>query len=77
MPLSHIAPLAIDVISCLYYKAALFFADEKALSGTIIGTLRDVKPTIFFGVPRVYEKFEEFLRAKLDANTGVQKRLFE
>jgi long-chain-fatty-acid--CoA ligase ACSBG len=36
----------------------LNFADEKALQGTLGGTLKEVRPTSFLGVPRVFEKFE-------------------
>jgi len=34
-----------------------------------------VRPTIFFGVPRVWEKFEAVLRSKLAETTGLKARL--
>jgi len=32
------------------------------MAGTLVETLRWVRPTVFFAVPRIYEKFEEKLR---------------
>ena len=34
-----------------------------------------VRPTIFFGVPRVWEKFEEAIRAIGAQSTGLKKKL--
>lgn len=37
----------------------MYFADETALSGSLVETLTDVRPTFFVGVPRVFEKIQE------------------
>ena len=43
-------------------NSLLVFAQPDALQGTLVETLKDVRPTMFFAVPRVWEKFEEKLK---------------
>jgi len=40
----------------------MFFADPSALQGSLVETLKDVRPTFFFSVPRVWEKIDEKLK---------------
>ena len=40
-------------------QSATYFADKNALKGTLTDTLKEVQPTLFFGVPRVWEKIQE------------------
>ena len=62
LPLSHIAGLAFDILTHLFNVSELFFARPDALQGTLVETLKWAKPTAFFAVPRVWEKFEERLK---------------
>ena len=62
LPLSHIAGLCFDVLQHMAYACQLFFARPDALQGTLVNTLQWARPTSFFAVPRVWEKFEERLK---------------
>lgn len=59
LPLSHVAACLVDMMLMLAYRGTTYFADKNALKGTLNFTLKDALPTIFFGVPRVWEKFQE------------------
>lgn len=61
LPLSHIAGQAIDMYCPIYVGGQIHFARPDAMKGTLKNTLLAAKPTIFFGVPRVWEKFREGL----------------
>lgn len=37
--------------------------------------LKEAQPTIFFGVPRVYEKFMEHIQAKSSGIKGLKKKV--
>jgi len=63
LPLSHIAGLAFDLLQHLGNVCEVFFARPDALQGTLISTLQWARPTSFFAVPRVWEKFEDSLKA--------------
>ena len=43
----------------MFSKSAVYFADKYALKGTLLDTMKEVRPTLFFGVPRVWEKIME------------------
>ena len=57
LPLSHIAAQLMDIISPMVNEVTVHFARPDALKGSLKGTLQECQPTVFFGVPRVWEKF--------------------
>jgi long-chain-fatty-acid--CoA ligase ACSBG len=66
LPLSHIAAQMLDLHQSLETGCQIYFAQPDALKGSLGVTLKEVRPTIFFGVPRVWEKiygkFEQQLK---------------
>jgi len=75
LPLSHSAAQIIDIFGSLSCTATVFFADEKALQGTLGITLKEVRPTFFFGVPRVYEKIEQKIKEIAANNSPLKKSI--
>src|SRR5690606_21766450 len=56
----------ITVGSAVYYAESI----DK-----IADNLKDCRPTLFFGVPRIWEKFHSAIDAKLAGATGVKAKL--
>ncbi|KAJ8612261.1 hypothetical protein CTAYLR_002912 [Chrysophaeum taylorii] len=90
LPLSHIAAQTLDVYAnlacagrtvgdatfgCTVEVATVYFARPDALKGSLKLTLCAVRPTVFFGVPRVFEKFAEALQAVGARTTGLKKHV--
>jgi len=53
----------------------VIFADPDALKGSLINTLKAVRPTVFFGVPRVWEKFADAMKAKAPKPTSFKGKV--
>ena len=70
LPLSHIAGLCFDILQHILNSCELFFARPDALQGTLVETLQWARPTTFFAVPRVWEKFEERLKEVAASKPG-------
>jgi len=67
LPLSHIAEQVLSVHAPLMLGGQVYFADSIE---SVPQNLREVRPTFFFGVPRVWEKF----KAKAEEGMGSQPR---
>jgi long-chain-fatty-acid--CoA ligase ACSBG len=80
LPLSHVAGMMIDIICPVYTTSdgpghcTLYFARPYDLKvGAIKDRLCVAKPTLFLGVPLVWERIADKIRAIGAANTGVKK----
>jgi hypothetical protein len=72
LPLSHIAAQVIDNFAPMHLGACTYFAQPDALKGSLTKTLKVVRPTVFFAVPRVWEKIQEKMAALGRETTGLK-----
>jgi long-chain acyl-CoA synthetase len=74
LPLSHVAEQMFTIHIAAVTGTAVYYAEslDKLLSNLV-----EVKPTLFFGVPRVWEKFHAGVVEKLSENHGVKAKLVE
>jgi long-chain acyl-CoA synthetase len=70
LPLSHVAERMMSDFSPIVVGGDTWFAESI---GTVARDLHDCRPTIFFGVPRIWEKMRDLVVAKLaDANIAYK-----
>jgi long-subunit acyl-CoA synthetase (AMP-forming) len=73
LPLSHIAEQMLSIHGPIVSGGQIAFCDDFE---KLVPTLQKVEPTIFFGVPRVWEKVQAGLEAKFaEAPEGKRKLL--
>jgi long-chain acyl-CoA synthetase len=72
LPLSHIAEQMFTLHIPITTGARVYFAESIE---AVPENLKEVQPTIFFGVPRIWEKFHAGITAKLKEATGVKAQL--
>ncbi|XP_065912809.1 long-chain-fatty-acid--CoA ligase ACSBG2-like isoform X2 [Dysidea avara] len=75
LPLSHIASQLIDIYVPLSSAGTVWFAQPDAMKGSLIQTMKEVRPTIFLGVPRVWEKIAEGMQLVANSLTGLKARI--
>ena len=74
LPLNHIAAQMMDIYVPLMSVGVVYFAQKDSLKGSLKDILRDVRPTIFIGVPRIWEKvYEKLKEAKEDPQKIINK----
>ncbi|KAG9354413.1 hypothetical protein JZ751_001122 [Albula glossodonta] len=73
LPLSHVAAQVNDMWICMRFAGTTYFAEPDALKGSLVNTLREVRPTSFLGVPRVWEKMQESMK-NVGAKASVMKQ---
>ncbi|MCU0672246.1 MAG: long-chain fatty acid--CoA ligase [Myxococcota bacterium] len=74
LPLSHIAEQMFSIHGPISSGSSVYFAEsiEK-----VPDNLKEVQPTVFFGVPRIWEKFHAGITGKLKDAKGAKKKLVE
>ena len=72
LPLAHIAERMNSEFRSYLYGSATYFATS---TDTLGDDIRDVRPTLFFAVPRVWEKMGARLVAQVEATHGPRGRL--
>ena len=74
LPLSHIAERMMSDFGAIALGGETWFARSLA---TVAEDVRDCRPTVFFAVPRVWEKFHEAVVRKLGEEHGVSRVVAE
>ncbi len=74
LPLSHIAEQMFSIHGPLTHGYPIYFAESI---DKVPDNLKEVQPTVFFGVPRIWEKLHAGVTAKLKEATGAKKKLVE
>jgi long-chain-fatty-acid--CoA ligase ACSBG len=83
LPLSHVAGMMVDIVTPIVHTAGggseyvtAYFARPYDLKvGAIKDRLQVCRPTVFLGVPLVWEKIADKIRAIGAANTGIKKAI--
>ncbi|MEZ4862059.1 MAG: long-chain fatty acid--CoA ligase [Caldilineaceae bacterium] len=72
LPLSHIAEQMLSIHLAICASCAIYFAESMT---KVADNLKEVRPTILFGVPRVWDRFYEGVSARMKAATGIRATL--
>lgn len=75
LPLSHVAAQLADIYMTMVNAGTAYFAQPDALKGSLGATLKEVRPTAFLGVPRVWEKIYEKMMDVGRKTKGVKKSI--
>ncbi len=74
LPLSHVAERMMSDFGAVAVGGETWFARSLA---AVAEDLRDCRPTVFFAVPRVWEKLQEAVLAKLGEEHGIKKTMVD
>lgn len=74
LPLCHVAEQMLSTMAPIYAGSCVSFGESIR---TVQEDLREVAPTLFLGVPRIWEKLHASIHIKLMEAGGWRRRLFE
>ncbi len=72
LPLSHIAEQMFTIHTAITAGYQVYFAESME---KLADNLREVNPTVIFGVPRVWERFHAAVSARLAEATGARAKI--
>ena len=72
LPLSHIAEQVVSLYVPMVGGGHVWFAESL---DRFADNLREVRPTLFFGVPRVWEKIQATIQAAGATSGGLKRRI--
>jgi long-chain acyl-CoA synthetase len=72
LPLAHIAERALSIYSGVFHARSTYFCHNAPTE--LVRCVVEVRPTQFFGVPRVWERFQAGITALLAADTDEGSR---
>lgn len=72
LPLSHVAEQMVTIHCAVTMGNTVYFAESME---KLVDNLKDCRPHLFFGVPRVWEKFHTVIQQKLAAATGPKAKI--
>lgn len=68
LPLNHIASQITDIYMSGLMGFEVYFVDKDIFKTTMIDNLKSIRPTIFVGIPRVWEKIKEGIEQKTESS---------
>ena len=74
LPLAHIAERLATHYLGTYLAGEVWYCPNLA---GVLEYIQEARPTLFVGVPRVYEKFHSRLQARFEEAHGIKKRLLD
>ncbi len=74
LPLSHIAEQMFSIHAPITMASSIYFAQSI---DQVAENLKEVQPTVLFGVPRIWEKMHAKVSAKMAEATGAKARILK
>ncbi|XP_065906709.1 long-chain-fatty-acid--CoA ligase ACSBG2-like isoform X2 [Dysidea avara] len=70
--LAHIGPRNVNMLFPIPVGGTVYFAQPDAMEGSLVDTIKEVQPTVFYGQPRVWEE----IRRKVEIDNYTTKEEF-
>ena len=74
LPLNHISAQMMDIYIPITTIGTVWFADKTALRNNMATTLKQIRPTCFVGLPRIWEKIKHNISDNL-SNQGMKGKM--